>query len=238
MLMKIITIPDLHGKDYWKDVNFSNYDKVIFLGDYADSSSIASEQIIHNLTEIIDVKKEFPEKVELLLGNHDIQYLYYPAYYCTGFNKKDQPFLTKLFNENRLLFNFAFQKGNHLWSHAGVSQSWFNENLNIFKKFILSEGNIHSGLAYILNQMADQYIHVLDMCSYYRGGNSLYGGILWADMKETSKDMLSGMFQYVGHSRVASITRLGDAQSGILYLDCLDTSRNFYVLELNENEER
>ena len=34
--MKILTIPDLHGKTVWKNVFDTNYDRIIFLGDYVD----------------------------------------------------------------------------------------------------------------------------------------------------------------------------------------------------------
>lgn len=35
--MKHIAIGDLHGRDTWQQVDTKLYDKVIFLGDYADS---------------------------------------------------------------------------------------------------------------------------------------------------------------------------------------------------------
>lgn len=36
--MKILIIPDVHGRDFWTDPckDISEYDRVIFLGDYTD----------------------------------------------------------------------------------------------------------------------------------------------------------------------------------------------------------
>jgi predicted phosphodiesterase len=34
--MKWITIGDIHGRDNWKSIDITQYDKVIFMGDYVD----------------------------------------------------------------------------------------------------------------------------------------------------------------------------------------------------------
>ena len=84
--MKTITIGDIHGYDTWKqagDIDLlikgefePDYDKYIFVGDYVDSFDLTNIQIYANLLELIQFKKKFPEHVVLILGNHDLQYLY------------------------------------------------------------------------------------------------------------------------------------------------------------------
>jgi len=54
--MKTITIGDLHGKDYWKNIDIEKYDKVIFLGDYVDSFNESNDGIYNNLKEVIELK--------------------------------------------------------------------------------------------------------------------------------------------------------------------------------------
>jgi predicted MPP superfamily phosphohydrolase len=83
--MKHIAIGDLHGRDTWQQVNTKLYDKVIFLGDYVDSHTLSDLVILENLKKIIALKKRPPEKVVLLLGNHDAHYLHYPRFECSGF---------------------------------------------------------------------------------------------------------------------------------------------------------
>ena len=79
----ILIIPDVHGRDFWKEaVDNNKYDKIIFLGDYADPydfEGITDEVTIENLKSIIAYKQQNPNKVILLLGNHDLHY--YSEYY-------------------------------------------------------------------------------------------------------------------------------------------------------------
>ena len=78
--MKIAIIGDLHGKNCWKKLlkdKIDSLDKIIFMGDYSDDSWITftDKEIVDNLKEVIDFKKKYNKKVELLIGNHDFQYI-------------------------------------------------------------------------------------------------------------------------------------------------------------------
>src|ERR1700679_874225 len=125
--MKHLIIGDLHGKDCWKDIQVDNYDKVIFLGDYVDHWTLSDRLIYQNLQNVIELKRQNFEKVELLLGNHDVQYLHYPHYLCSGFRPNMQRSLSLLFGENRDLFKVAYQQGNHIISHAGITNKWYKD---------------------------------------------------------------------------------------------------------------
>lgn len=226
--MNIITIPDLHGKNNWKHFNIEDYDKVVFLGDYVDSKEeVSDKKEIENLEEIIEFKLKHPDKVVLLLGNHDIHYLYYPLYRASSFNERIQNVLTALFKSHKDLFAYAFQMGNHLWTHAGVSNAWFRSHISVFEK--LTKKDTRSEIASILNEMELHYLDALASSSPTRGGSAPYGGILWADKSETVKDYLPLMHQYVGHSRVPAIERIGDEMSSIYYLDCLNSQERFFI---------
>lgn len=75
----MIIIPDIHGRSFWKHaVEGHETEKIIFLGDYVDP--YADEGIdywagILSLRDVILFKKEHPENVVLLLGNHDLSYI-------------------------------------------------------------------------------------------------------------------------------------------------------------------
>jgi predicted phosphodiesterase len=60
--MKHVIIGDLHGRDVWKKVDFQQFQKAIFLGDYVDSFKRSDKQILQNLKEIIALKKQHPKK--------------------------------------------------------------------------------------------------------------------------------------------------------------------------------
>lgn len=75
--MKIITIGSIHGRDSWKEIVKQDFDKVIFIGDYFDSFDIPFKDQLQNFQAIIAFKKQNPDRVVLLIGEHDYQYLRY-----------------------------------------------------------------------------------------------------------------------------------------------------------------
>jgi len=84
MAMKIVIIPDVHGRAFWKEaVERFLAERFIFLGDYLDPyyfdviyHEITPESTIENFQEILSFKKANPNRVTLLLVNHDCGYLY------------------------------------------------------------------------------------------------------------------------------------------------------------------
>lgn len=233
--MKIIAIGDLHGKDCWKQIDPAQYDKIIFIGDYVDAENKRSEAIFENLKAIIDFKLQQPEKVILLLGNHDIQYLHYPNHSCSKIDVAIQPQLTQLFNQFKEVFQVAWQCGNHLFTHAGVSRKYWAWLQEMLEDNLV---NYHEpDLAGYLNQIHKTDPHLLYVCGAKRGGFYPYGGPLWADDKETQYDHIEGFHQVVGHSRIYKIdtyTRswLPDRNSSITYIDVLDQRTEFFELEI------
>lgn len=229
--MKIITIGDIHGRDAWNTISVEKYDRVIFLGDYTDSHVYPDSQIYQNLKDIITLKHRYPEKVVLLLGNHDIQYMHFPLYGCSGFRASMQPELSTLFNQNKDYFQLAHQENQHLFTHAGISGQWFaNFSKAAGKAGTALKPDEPGRLAEALNQL---HYHprlqpYLFQVSHFRGGTDKYGGIVWADRRETQKDYLPGFHHIVGHTPVPEITTVGDELSSITYTDVLQTRTAFY----------
>ena len=65
-MSKILIIPDLHGRDMWKQhvlQHENSVDKIIFLGDYLDSFTIDTETMINNLLDIVRYKEANLDKV-------------------------------------------------------------------------------------------------------------------------------------------------------------------------------
>ena len=76
--MKIVALGDTHGRDMWKTIVKieEDFDKLLFIGDYFDTrDDIDASTQIQNFKEILEFKKENPDKVILLIGNHDFHYL-------------------------------------------------------------------------------------------------------------------------------------------------------------------
>lgn len=230
--MKILTLPDLHGKDIWTKIDFARYDKVIFVGDYVDSSTHTDLEILDNLRAIIEFKKTNEAKVELLLGNHDIQYLFQNKYRCDGHRLSMDEVLHTEYAQNQELFKYIFQLGNHVWTHAGISNTWFNQVKNVLPHygFESNPSSIHVGINILARFEFSKLVQTFSV----RGGSEKANGIFFADKKEMEFDNLIGVHQYVGHSRVSNISRHSNKYWEIHFLDCLDTTYELLEIELSD----
>jgi hypothetical protein len=231
--MKIVVVGDLHGKECWKKIDASRYDKVIFLGDYVDDNSVEDERMVKNLEDIVRFHSMFPNKVVLLLGNHDMHYAEFPSYRCSLFRETIQKELTQIFQDNWGKFQVAFQFNNHLFTHAGVTNKFFSEVLSNSPISISPLSSKDLNIAGLLNELhnsSEQW--KLNIVGLSRGGTSSFSGITWADIAESSMDSLSGYHQVVGHSRVPDFLLVpgADLDTSITYIDVLDSVTKFYEL--------
>lgn len=128
--MRILVFGDIHGRLVWKYIIKKEKDinKIIFLGDYITTHELISDkQQIRNFIDILTYKKDNPEKVVLLRGNHDLW----------NFNWGDcSPYpsnwllerLQHQFKDFSDLSQWIYIEDNIIFSHAGVSQVWLNDN--------------------------------------------------------------------------------------------------------------
>lgn len=128
--MKIIAIGDTHGRSFWKLIKEKEeWDKFIFIGDYFDSFDIKPEEQIANFREIAKFKEDNPEKVVLLIGNHDEHYFPFMGNSGTsGYNAGAAPNYGHLLSTYKDLLQMAHSEGDVLFTHAGVGETWLKEN--------------------------------------------------------------------------------------------------------------
>jgi len=194
--MKILTIGDVHGRNYWKDIDPLKYDLIIFVGDYTDSFTLGNLEIKKNLLDIIEFAKTNSDKVILLLGNHDLPYFWGEAHNISGFRPEAIWDLNIIFRENRKLFKTAHQIDNYIWTHAGIHEGWYKKHMpDAIKKYELT-GN----LADQLNHLFERNFDPLFAISHYRGGSAREGGPFWTDWNEMYKKPLPGYNHIFGHS--------------------------------------
>lgn len=235
--MKTISIADIHGRSNWKDIAdisrlirlddiIPEYDKYIFLGDYVDSFDETDAVILFNLQEIIKFKQKYPDHVVLLLGNHDLQYMFSTELHgCSGYRPSMYQELHKIFNDNKDLFLPIYQIDNYLFSHAGITTIW----LDVLKK----HKTLDTSISEYITSLFEEYYHRLFDVGHARGGWYRSGGIFWADMSETKAWVLPNYHQIVGHHPVKDkpVTHKLDDNSTITYVDNNKTGTYELIIE-------
>lgn len=192
MIPPTIVFGDIHGLTTWKQVVAKNPNcRYVFLGDYLDPfESIEPAALLQNLQEIIELKKSQPENVILLLGNHDMHYITSDMVPSLRFDLEIYEAALILFTENFDLFQYAFQDGKYIFTHAGISQAWF---INDF------QGDTNKNIAEQLNNPTNEQVSALCRVSELFGGRrGALGGIFFAHWQELY-DPLQGYIQVVGH---------------------------------------
>lgn len=247
-MTKILTVSDTHGRDLWEKAIFEKdddgnvlqchigkrFDKVIFLGDYVDAYDKTNEEILDNLKKIIALKREYPDKVVLFLGNHEFSYLYNER--CSGYRPEMAIDICEILNKNIDLFKIAYQDKNVLWTHAGITKGWYN-----YYMLPIVEGKIETrytpyfilcdNIADQLNLMFEFNEPILHMCGWDRGGADKVGGPLWVDKNTLYKKPIEGYHQVVGHT-VTDKIKVYEFKNNtkLTFTDC--ENREFYYLNV------
>ena len=223
-MSKILICPDVHGRKFWHKAieMIDEVDQVVFLGDYLDPYShegITFEDALTELEGILAFKEDYPDKVVLLVGNHDMHYIKTEFMDCSRLNKSRRVEIHDLFMNNIDKFQLVYLFGsNWLFSHAGVYQEWLDkyeielhELLN-FKTFMKGRWN------------------TLEDVSYERGGWCKVGSCVWADIRESiENELLHDLRHIVGHTQMESNPYITSR------IACLDV-RKCFILNTETDE--
>lgn len=223
-MKSIIVCPDIHGLSWWKDIKnrVIQGEHVVFLGDYVDPYVyMRVDDLKKNLDEIIEFKKQYPDNVTLLLGNHDLHYIYPEEYSASRYCYDIESYMNKTIEEGILngLFQVAVVKeicGREiLFTHAGVSRQWLTEvDAPVMEvPGVDYNGNDINVVVYdiydvcdFLNEMLRTKNKNLMDCGPYRWGWCQFSGPVWLDINEVNanKGLLSmpEFLQIVGHTRL------------------------------------
>jgi predicted MPP superfamily phosphohydrolase len=209
----MLVIGDIHGSKFWKNIVNQHLDEdyIVFVGDYVDShNAMSNTKMLKNLLDIIKFKEKYPDKVKLLLGNHDIHYYFLnSSYRGSGFNFDMMFEFNTIFKNKKQLFQVAFMYNNTIVSHAGITNRLYQSVESDYKDALdlgWGDGNEH-------NTIADKFNFLFNISSKYlfyigdeRGGLDPFSGIFWAGMKELCEDYLVGYNQVIGHTHLAEKT--------------------------------
>jgi hypothetical protein len=210
--MKILIVPDVHGRDFWKEPCEKWEGKIVFLGDYHDPYpfQVSVKKSLKNLEELVHWYESKEDKPIMLFGNHDLNYLhtvnsdrfdYYNA-------SKVKNLISKL---NPKLF-YIYDR--YLFSHSGILPQWMTYNNLEFDQL--------ENLKYSDKSLYD--------ISPSRGGHSEVGSPVWGDVMEYNfSEKLLNYYQIFGH------TQLKDKPIISYDYACLDV-RQCFILDTETGE--
>lgn len=208
--MKILVIPDIHGRKFWRRAiadNVGKVDKIIFLGDYLDPyhneieenpDSMEcklfndSQNLLNILNDVVLLKKNEPNKYILLTGNHSDSYIWSKFSAASRTDYRNWEKYHKFFSQNLEYFNLVWTENDVIFSHAGITEGWAKKFLEEYMEY---DESALEGISYIkecaevlkdteLKDFNNYYIYAISNISRYRGGSNFYGSCEWADLRE------------------------------------------------------
>ena len=201
---EILIVPDVHGRNFWLPALDFKGD-VIFLGDYLDPyphEGIEDKDAYEVFLKIVEFKQKNPDRVTLLIGNHELHY--YNDNFSAGrfSNRYFEKFKEILMGEKtKGLFQLCKQVDKYLFIHAGVTKNWYERHLSKFE-------NLGSTLEERLNNVFFEKMYIFHEASTkYRGGLDDTGSPLWADIREFKDEFEAKahfdpeLYQIMGHSQ-------------------------------------
>lgn len=125
--MKILVVPDIHGRDFWKEPCQKWQGLIVFLGDYHDPypSQVSIKRSLKNLEELVEFVTN-NTNCRCLLGNHDVGYMENHRSTCRHDDRnhyKVQELINKL--DPQLIY---YTDDHILFSHSGILPNWLKEH--------------------------------------------------------------------------------------------------------------
>jgi predicted MPP superfamily phosphohydrolase len=224
--MKIITLGDTHGRSLWKSIveKEKDFDKIIFIGDYFDArdKGYSANRQIENFKEILKFKEKNPEKVILLIGNHDFhyhkdvseQYSGYQWHYANDIRDILQP----AFDAGLLQMSFVYDK--FVFTHAGITKTWVkNSGVDV--------NNLQESINNLFKTDVNKFKFTVGT-NFSNYGDDITQSPIWVRPKSLTEDNLDDKLIFVvGHTTVTKI----EQHSNIVLIDTLGVSQEYLKIE-------
>ena len=200
--VKALTLEDLPALEQQYSEDFKNIQDTDIAPDNGNSGSFTEDVII-------DVKKKYPDRVILLLGNHDCGYAIDRGICDVRRDRRNSKKIEELFETNKDMFQLAdeayISDKHFIFSHAGINK--------LYAKDCFGDSVNEDNVVTLFNDAFknDNYgvMQSLGYYSRYRGRfGGDYGSLIWADAREWfygQDDTLKTQnepygFSIVGHS--------------------------------------
>ena len=194
--MKILVIPDIHGRDFWIEPCQKWQGSIIFLGDYHDPYpfQVSEKKSLKNLEQLIEFITNNKDRCTCLIGNHDFPYIkrartISKCRYDWYNHSKVEKLLEKL--DLQLI---KIVGPNVIISHSGILPNWLKE---------------HAISHFADLETIDLKNEAFDDISPYRGGTFPFyrehcvGSCIFGDVREyDSEPHIPDYYQIFGHTQL------------------------------------
>lgn len=243
-MSKILVVGDNHGSSIPLAIakeKIADFDKVVFLGDFFDHNDKEYEEQEKNFRKVMKFKQDNLDKVVVLLGNHDSNYIL-PEMRCWQPDYEDR--IRKLILRNLHIIDFIFYDNRWVFTHAGISKVWLS---NILTALGIQSAIDSFNIDYV--KLFNDMFHGGDFSHLRFAGTSGYGdeitqNPMWIRPDSLKKSAIKEFNQCVGHTAVPDNQRCWkDGNDVILFLDSewrniyaeIDTISNLYEIKKYEN---
>lgn len=220
--MKLIAIGDLHGKDIWKKIVEKEHDAdiIVFMGDYFDSFTIAFADQWDNFMSLINFKLDNPEKVIMLIGNHDYHYLPYVKEHYSGFQSDHESDIEAamrgMIGDGHMQMAYLHDK--YLFTHAGVTKTWYELECD-------SEVAVDFEINHTFRALPDRF-KFTPSTPLDNTGDSITQSPIWVRPRALLSDMIEGYTQVVGHTHADNVT-FHHGENDLIMIDTMDSSQEY-----------
>ena len=236
--IKWLVLPDVHGRQFWmepvKEVLENTGAKICFLGDYLDPYPHEWEEgvdykriAIDRFKEIIQLKKDHPDRITLLLGNHDATYAIGDDICSCRMDRRNRKEIVELFEDNKELFQLAkeVEVGGRkaIFSHSGIFKQWAKDVWG--EEAEQEDFNVVGRLNNAWLTGDYNVLRWLGEYDGYRGwGGVRYASPIWADIRSWYGTKGEDTYGYniVGHTMVNSPVLFDN-------IACIDCQKAFYL---------
>lgn len=132
--MKILAVGDIHTKTWIVDEVeklIPKYAAIVFCGDYADDWGKEAPDSMDAWRKLYYLQQDYPNKVKLVLGNHDFIYVNRTPSLQSGYNGVTQLAINapanKYLKDWLLGLPIILEVDGVTYSHAGIAKGWNGE---------------------------------------------------------------------------------------------------------------
>lgn len=139
--MKVLAVGDIHTKAeiiFAVEKLIDKYDAIVFVGDYADDWNAPPMRTLNTWRYLKDFQDNYPDKVHVMMGNHDYIYVNQTPTIAGGYNKMTQ--FTLNLPDNKDLKNWlsnlpiTLKLDGVTYSHAGLT-IFYEEGHNLWDDY-------------------------------------------------------------------------------------------------------